>query len=159
MSKKWEFLYLSQEDCIAAGGTDMGGAMRAVERSFFLHGKGDFIQPGKPVIRGGGPETEETTGRIMSMPSWLGGDQYREELEKRDLIGPVNTAGIKFIPARPWNPQKYGLPRASALIIIVDPETLIPSCVMDGAIVSAMRTGAAAGGAGKYLANPDSKIL
>jgi hypothetical protein len=80
-------------------------------------------------------------------------------LEKRDLIGPVNTAGIKFIPARPWNPQKYGLPRASALIILVDPETLIPSCVMDGAIVSAMRTGAAAGVAAKYLANPGSKIL
>ena len=159
VSKKWEFLYLSQEDCITAGGTDMGGAMKAVERSFFLHGKGDFIQPGKPVIRWGGPETEETTGRIMSMPSWLGGEQCREELEKRDLIGPVNTAGIKFIPARPWNPQKYGLPRASALIIIVDPETLIPSCVMDGAIVSAMRTGAAAGVAAKYLANRDSKIL
>ena len=42
MSKKWEFLYLSQEDCVAAGGTDMTGAMKAVERSFFLHGKGDF---------------------------------------------------------------------------------------------------------------------
>ena len=159
MSKKWEFLYLSQEDCILAGGTDMGGAMKAVERSFFLHGKGDFIQPGKPVIRWGGPETEETTGRIMSMPSWLGGEQYNEELQKRDLLGPVNTAGIKFIPARPWNPQKYGLPRASALIIIVDPETLIPACVMDGAIVSAMRTGAAAGVAGKYLAHSDAKIL
>jgi len=56
-------------------------------------------------------------------------------------------------------PSKYGLPRASALIIIVDPETLIPSCVMDGAIVSAMRTGAAAGVAAKYLANGDSKIF
>jgi ornithine cyclodeaminase len=158
MGKKWEFLYLSQEDCMAAGGTDMGGAMKAVERSFFLHGKGDFIQPGKPVIRWGGPETEETIGRIMSMPSWLGGEQYKEELEKRDLLGPVNTAGIKFIPSRPWNPQKYGLPRGSGLIIIVDPETLIPACVMDAAIVSAMRTGAAAGIAAKYLANTDSKI-
>lgn len=159
MNKRWEFLYLSQEECIKAGGTDMGGAMKAVERSFFLHGKGDFIQPGKPVIRWGGPETEETTGRIMSMPSWLGGESYKEELEKRGLIGPVNTAGIKFIPARPWNPQRYGLPRANALIILVDPDTLIPACVMDGTIVSAMRTGAAAGVAGKYLANPDSKIL
>jgi ornithine cyclodeaminase len=158
MSKKWELLYLSQEDCVAAGGTDMTGAMKAVERSFFLHGKGDFIQPGKPVIRWGGPETEETIGRIMSMPSWLGGEQYKEELQKRDLLGPINTAGIKFIPSRPWNPSKYGLPRGTGLIIIVDPETLIPACVMDAAIVSAMRTGAASGVAAKYLANPDSKI-
>ncbi len=159
MSRKWEFLYLSQEDCIAAGGTDMNGTIKAVERSFFLHGKGDFIQPGKPVIRWGGPETEDTIGRIMSMPSWLGGESYKEELEKRDLLGPVNTAGIKFIPSRPWNPQKFGLPRASGLIIIVDPETLIPACVMDAAIVSAMRTGAASGVAAKYLANPESKIF
>jgi len=156
---KWKLIYLNQEDCVAAGGTDMSGAMKAVERSFFLHGKGDYIQPGKPVIRWGGPETEETVGRIMSMPSWLGGESYGRELKERDLLGPVNTAGIKFIPSRPWHPQRYGLPRGSGLIIIVHPETLIPVCVMDAAIVSAMRTGAASGVAAKYLANPDSRIF
>ncbi|MCF7936691.1 MAG: ornithine cyclodeaminase family protein [Synergistales bacterium] len=159
MSKNWEFLYLSQEDCVAAGGANMGGTMQATERSFFLHGKEDFIQPGKPVIRWGGPETEETTGRIMSMPSWLGGEQYKEELMKRGLLGPINTAGIKYIPSRPENPKKHGLPRASALIVILDPETLHPMCVMDGAIASAMRTGAASGVAVKYLARPDSRVM
>ncbi len=159
MSKNWKLLYLSQEDCVRAGGTNMTGTMKATERSFFLHGKGDFIQPGKPVIRWGGPETEETTGRVMSMPSFLGGDKYHDELLQRDLLGAVNTSGIKFIPSKPWNPKKFGLPRATALIIILDPETLIPKCVMDGAIVSAMRTGAASGVAAKYLANPDSEVM
>jgi N-[(2S)-2-amino-2-carboxyethyl]-L-glutamate dehydrogenase len=152
MSKKVEFLYLQQEDCIKAGGFDMKGTMQAVERSFFLHGKGDFIQPGKPVIRWGGPETEEVNGRIMSMPSFLGGEQYTDELKHRGILGPVNTSGIKWIPSRPHNPAKHGLPRANALIIIVDPETLMPACVMDGTLVSAMRTGAASGVAAKYLA-------
>jgi N-[(2S)-2-amino-2-carboxyethyl]-L-glutamate dehydrogenase len=158
MSKKVDFLYLQQEDCIKAGGFDMKGTMQAVERSFFLHGKGDFIQPGKPVIRWGGPETEEVTGRIMSMPSFLGGEQYTDELKSRGMLGPVNTSGIKWIPSRPHNPVKHGLPRANALIIIVDPETLMPACIMDGTLVSAMRTGAASGIAAKYLARPGSEI-
>lgn len=154
----WSMLYLSQEDCVKAGGANMKETLKATERSFFLHGKKDYIQPGKPVIRWGGPETEETSGRIMSMPSFLGGNDYAQELVERDLLGPVNTSGIKFIPSRPDNPAK-GLPRATALITIVDPDTLIPVCVMDGAIASAMRTGAASGVAAKYLANPDSKVF
>jgi ornithine cyclodeaminase len=154
-----EFLYLQQEDCVKAGGLDMNGTMKAVERSFFLHGKNDYIQPGKPVIRWGGPETEETLGRIMSMPSHLGGAAFAEELLERGLIGPVNTSGIKFIPSKPHNPSKYNLPRANAVIIIVEPETLMPACIMDGTLVSAMRTGAASGVAAKYLANPDAQTM
>lgn len=159
MDKKVEFLYLQQEDCVKAGGYDMEGTMKATERSFFLHGKEDFILPHKPVIRWGGPETEETIGRIMSMPSFLGGAEYEEELLERGLLGPVNTSGIKWIPSKPHNPKKYGLPRANAIIIIVDPETLMPVAVMDGALVSAMRTGAASGVAVKYLANPESEVM
>ena len=134
-SPRVEFLYLQQEDCIRAGGLDMQGTMKAVERSFFLHGQNAYVRPGKPVIRWGGPETEETTGRIMSMPSFLGGEQFAEELRERDLLGPVETAGIKWIPSRPHNPAKYGLPRANAVITIVDPDTLMPACIMDGTLV------------------------
>lgn len=159
MSRKVEFLYLQQEDCVKAGGYDMKGCMKATERSFFLHGKEDFILPGKPVIRWGGPETEETTGRIMSMPAYLGGEKYAKELEEKGLLGPINAAGIKYIPSKPHNPKKYGLPRANAVIIINDPDTLMPACIMDGTLVSAMRTGAASGVAAKYLANPDSKVM
>ncbi|MBD3413362.1 MAG: hypothetical protein GF421_02900 [Candidatus Aminicenantes bacterium] len=154
-----EFLYLQQEDCVKAGGLDMKQTIKAVERSFFLHGKKDFIQPAKPVIRWGGPETEETTGRIMSMPAYLGGESYADELKEKGLLGPVSTSGIKFIPSRPENPSKHNLPRSNGIIIIVDSETLMPACIMDGTLVSAMRTGAASGVAAKYLANPDSKVM
>ena len=157
--RRVEFLYLQQEDCVKAGGMDMKGTMQATERSFFLHGKEDFIQPGKPVIRWGGPETEETTGRIMSMPSFLGGNEYEAELKEKDLIGPVNAPGIKYIPSKPHNPSKHNLPRANAVIIINDPDTLMPACIMDGTLVSAMRTGAASGVAVKHLARKDSKVM
>jgi len=154
-----EFLYLQQEDCIKAGGFDMVGTLKAVERSFFLHGKDDFIQPLKPVIRWGGPETEETIGRVMSMPAYLGGTKFAKELKDRGLLGPVNTTGLKFIPSRPDNPRKYNLPRASAIIILLDPDTFMPVCIMDGTLVSAMRTGASSGVAAKYLANTDSAVF
>ncbi|MGO4119058.1 ornithine cyclodeaminase family protein, partial [Rhizobium ruizarguesonis] len=50
-------------------------------------------------------------------------------------------------------------PRASAVIILADPNNGFPLAVMDGTIVSAMRTGAATGVAAKYLARPDSSVV
>lgn len=145
MDEKVEFLYLSQEDVIAAGGLDMAETVKTIEKSFALHASGETILPHKPVLRWGGPETEETSGRIMAMPAYLGGD--------------LKVAGIKWIPSKPSNPAKYGLPRANALIILNDPETLFPLAVMDGTIISAMRTGAASGVAAKYLAAPNATRL
>lgn len=143
--KSVRFIYLSQEDYIKAGGLDMDGTIRAIEKSFTLHAEGKTIQPAKPVIRWGGPETEETRGRIMTMPSYVGGD--------------VDVAGMKWIPSMPDNPKKLGMPRASAIIILSDPNNGFPLAIMDGTIVSAMRTGAATGVAAKYLANPDSSVV
>lgn len=143
--KKVDFIYLSQEECIQAGGLDMKGTLEAIQKSFELHGRGDVIQPSKPVIRWGGPETEETRGRIMTMPSYLGGD--------------LDVAGMKWIPSMPENPKKLGQPRASAIIILTDPNNGFPLAIMDGTIVSAMRTGAATGVAAKYLANPESEVV
>ncbi|WP_227940433.1 ornithine cyclodeaminase family protein, partial [Alkalihalobacillus deserti] len=144
-SKRVGFIYLSQEDCIKAGGLDMVGTLSAIQKSFELHGHNEVVQPSKPVIRWGGPETEETRGRIMTMPSYLGGE--------------LDVAGMKWIPSMPENPKKIGQPRASAIIILTDPNNGFPLAIMDGTIVSAMRTGAATGIAAKYLANPNSKIV
>jgi len=143
--KSVKFLYLSQEDCIKAGALDMEGTLEVVEKAFTLHGKKEVIQPPKPVIRWGGPETEETRGRIMTMPSYIGGD--------------LDVAGMKWIPSMPDNPRRLGMPRASALIILADPYNGFPLAVMDGTIVSAMRTGAASGVAAKYLARKNSEVV
>jgi len=140
-----EFLYLSQEDVIAAGGLDMAETVKTIETSFRLHASGETILPHKPVLRWGGPESEETTGRIMAMPAYVGGD--------------FRVAGIKWIPSKPSNPVLRGLPRANALIILNDVETLLPLAVMDGTIVSAMRTGAASGVAARVLARHDAAVL
>jgi ornithine cyclodeaminase len=143
--KKAEFLYLSQEDVITAGGLNMGKCIEAVEEALACHARGDIILPSKTVVRWGDAETEATKGRVNAMPSYLGGR--------------VNKFGIKWIGSSPLNPQKYNLPRASGVLILNDPETKLPIAIMDSTVISAMRTGAVGGVGMKYLARKDSRIM
>ena len=39
----------------------------------------------------------------------------------------------------------FGLPRGSAVIVLNDPETKVPIAIMDGTLISAIRTGAVTG--------------
>jgi ornithine cyclodeaminase len=69
------------------------------------------------------------------------------------------VTGIKWIPSNPENPIKRGMPRSNALTILNDPETGFPLAVMDGTVISAMRTGAVVGVGAKYLARPGAEIV
>lgn len=140
-----EVLLLSQEDVRRCGGEDMALAVETMEKVYSLHQKKDYILPNKTVLRWGDIETENTIGRINSMPAFIGGE--------------FNSAGIKWISSNPQNPDKHNLPRASGLIILNDSETFFPKAVMDAMILSAMRTGANSGVAAKYLAKKNSKVL
>jgi alanine dehydrogenase len=68
-------------------------------------------------------------------------------------------AGVKCVNVHPKNPLEHQLPTVMAVIELVDPETGFPMAVMDGTLVTDLRTGAAAGVATKYLARPDSETL
>jgi ornithine cyclodeaminase len=140
MDKSIKFIYLQQEDVIACGGLEMRETIEAVEKVYSLYERGECIEPGTLMITYNGAQGR----RIMTHEAYIGGD--------------VNVAGIKWIPSSPKNPFKLGLPRASAIIILNDPETGFPLAVMDGTIVSAMRTAAATGVGAKYLARMDSKV-
>lgn len=140
-----QFLYLSQEDVIKADGLEMGRTIEAVDRAFQACAKGETINPPKTVIMWDKDKPVDIRRRVIAMPSCI-------ESEKR-------FAGIKWISSAPENPKSLGLPRATALIILNDYESGIPLCVMDGTIVSAMRTGAISGVAAKYLAKRDSQTV
>ncbi len=140
-----QFLYLSQEDVIKAGGLEMSRTIEAVDRAFQACGRGETINPPKTVIMWDKEKPADIRRRVISMPSCI-------ESEKR-------FAGIKWISSAPENPNRFGIPRASALIILNHYESGIPFCVMDGTIVSAMRTGAISGVAAKYLAKKDSQTV
>lgn len=141
---KHEILYLSQKDVINSGGLDMKNIIVDLENMFKIHNKKEYILPLKSVLRWGDKHSEETIGRINAMPGYIGED--------------IDIAGIKWIGSGPQNPRKYGLPRASALIILNDSESFLPIAVMDGTLISAMRTGGVTGVGAKYLAKKDSKV-
>ncbi len=140
-----EFVYLSQEDVVAAGGTDMAAMVDVIERAFRVKAAGDVRMPPKVMITWADePGTEELHGRIMAMPAYVGGE--------------FDVAGLKWIPSVPDNPARNGLPRANALVLLTDPATGLPLAVMDGTVVSAMRTGAVTGVAVRHLADPAAEV-
>ncbi|NOX61047.1 MAG: ornithine cyclodeaminase [Chloroflexi bacterium] len=141
MTKKVEVLWLSQEDVIAAGGLDMAATVAELEDVFRLHAEGDYVLPEKIVLDWKEPPPGELHDHINIMPGYVGGR--------------FDTVGLKDIASFPRNPHRRGLPRASALLVLHDTETGLPLVVMDGALISAMRTGAATGVAARYLSRED----
>jgi ornithine cyclodeaminase len=67
-------------------------------------------------------------------------------------------ASVKLVTVVPANAER-GLPTLHALVIWLDAATGEPLALMDGATITAMRTGAASGVATRLLARPDSSTL
>jgi ornithine cyclodeaminase len=104
------------------------------------------VLPDKAILRWSPElESEETHGRVVAMSAYVGG--------RFDVVG------AKWISSRPANPREHGLPRAIALMLLNDPASGLPRAVMEGAVISAMRTGASTAVAARHLARPDSRVL
>ena len=66
--------------------------------------------------------------------------------------------GLKAVTFYPTNAGR-GIPTHMATIFLVDPETGTPLAIMDGRLITELRTAAVSAAATKLLATPDSKIL
>jgi ornithine cyclodeaminase/alanine dehydrogenase-like protein (mu-crystallin family) len=66
--------------------------------------------------------------------------------------------GIKLVTFYPTNAE-HGIPTHMATIFLADPETGAPLAVMDGRLITEMRTAAVSAAATKLLSSPDAKIL
>lgn len=119
----------------------MAATLRCVEDAFRLYDGGEVIEPQAPLIHWG-----NMAGRRISMhPAFVGGD--------------VQVAGIKWIPSNPANPEHLRQPRSNALTILSDPESGYPLAVMEGKLISDMRTGAVCGIGARHLARSGSHTL
>lgn len=66
--------------------------------------------------------------------------------------------GVKIVTLYPSNVER-GLPSHFATIFLLDPETGAPLAVMDGTLITEMRTAAVSAAATKLLASPDARVL
>jgi ornithine cyclodeaminase/alanine dehydrogenase len=132
-----KILYLSRAE-VEAAGPPMAEIIERLEAAFREKGLGRVELPPKPGIHPGPPGTDNF---IHAMPA---------------LIGALGAAGVKWISGFPGNQQK-GLPYISGLLILNDPETGLPTAVMDATWITAVRTGAATAVAVKALARPDAR--
>ncbi len=151
-----DFLYLNEQDMIAAGVEDMAGCVEAMEEMFKLMKIGDYRMGGAngnshgcmlmfpesspfPEMPVDGPDR-----RFMAMPAYLGG--------KFDM------AGMKWYGSNAANREK-GLPRSILMLTLNDKDTGAPVAYMSANILSAFRTGAVPGVGFKYFAREDAETV
>ena len=96
-----------------------------VEKAYLAHGEKKTLSPDSYFLK----YPDKLEARIISLPAHLGDD--------------FNVSGIKWIASFPKN-VAYGIPRASAVIILNDYETGYPFACLEGSIISASRTAASA---------------
>jgi ornithine cyclodeaminase/alanine dehydrogenase len=112
-------------------------AVAAVERAFAAFGRGEATMPPKVYL-----PIEDHDGDFRAMPSRLG-----------------DSAGVKWVSVHAHNRKRYGLPTVMAVYVLNDPANAFPLAVMDGTLLTALRTGAAGAVASKHLAGGAPKTI
>lgn len=155
-SKEVKILFLSQPDVIKSGALEMNKCMEAIEEGFMLLSQGDSLAGGPGEHEHGCKIWFPKNPRGENMPT-LGPDR-RFMAMVGYLGGRYNICGTKWYGSNIEN-KEIGLPRSILLVILNDPVTGKPLAIMDGNIISAMRTGAVPGVAAKYLTNNGAKVI
>src|SRR3989344_3646468 len=102
---------------------DIAFVKSVVLEAFRVHHEKSCVQPPKQYLQES--EASHTADRIISMSAYIKGGS------------PIS--GIKWIGSKHTNPRLV-LNRSSALIVLNDPQTNFPIAVLDGSLISAMRT-------------------
>lgn len=151
-----DFLYLNEQDMVAAGVTDMSSCVDTMVDMFAALGAGDYIMSGVNRNSHGAfldfPETSEFPNmplagpdrRFMAMPAYLGGS--------------FDAIGAKWYGSNVANRER-GWPRSIHMFTLSDKDSGAPLAVMSANLLSAYRTGAIPGVGARLLAVKNAKVL
>src|SRR6266446_3191645 len=116
----------------------MADLIPAMEKALIDLSAGKVTQPVRSVIK---VDVAAATGFLGLMPALT-----------------PDGLGLKAVTFYPSNAER-GIPTHMATIFLVDPETGTPLTIMDGRLITEMRTAAVSAAATKLLASRDAKIL
>ncbi len=120
----------------------MADAVELMKRVFAQYSQGDTISPIRTPV-----QLPDGSGVSLYMPAYVGASE-----------GMSASLGAKIVSVFPGNKDR-GLPTINAVVIALNPSTGEPVGLIEGAAVTALRTGAVSGAATDLMARPDSSIL
>ena len=139
MKESIEFLYLSKKD-IEKTDIDMKTTIRVIEDVFRAHYERKVKLPTKIQLY----VEKCPDSYFMAMPAYL---EY------------LDVCGMKWISGYAHNPKKHNLPASIGTIVLNDAKTGVPIAVMDGTLITALRTGAVTAVGSRYLAKDGSQSI
>jgi thiomorpholine-carboxylate dehydrogenase len=116
----------------------MADLIPAMEKALIDFSAGKVTQPVRSIIK---IDVAAATGFLGLMPA-----------------STSDGLGLKAVTFYPSNAER-GIPTHMATIFLVDPQTGTPLAIMDGTLITEMRTAAVSASATKLLAPPDAKVL
>lgn len=111
-------------------------ALTAMRRAFVQLSSGRAAVP----LRGA---LDSARGTTLLMPAWL---------------PDAGELGAKIVSVFPRNADR-GLPVVQGVVVLLDPETGAPRAVLDGTVLTGIRTAAGSALATELLADPDADVL
>lgn len=113
----------------------MKKAIEVVKRAFMSLSHGEAVIPARTHI-----DVPEQDGVVLVMPGFLPGE------------GAMTVKTVSIFPGN----AGQGLPVIHGVVVAVNPRTGVPLALLEGAGLTALRTGAASGAATDLLARPDA---
>lgn len=120
----------------------MRDAIELMKEAFAAYSRGETITPLRVPIH-----TPDGAGTVLFMPAYVPAGADRPA-----------AIGAKIVSVFGGNPA-IGLPTINAIVVAVDPATGVPLGVLEGATITALRTGAVSGAATDLLAREDAATL
>ena len=96
----------------------------------------------------------------------VNGDKYYMNVGADGFVKPFSgylegeeLVFVKTFSYFPINPEKYGRPTTSSVVILLDAETGLPVCFMEAGWITGLKTAASTAVTSAYLAKPDSDVV